>query len=124
MAHTPYCLENTTRTLNLPGGGLEPIVLAGQLVTRLVNLDAGEGVTIMVALADAVANDGDGVVVFSGHGGESWTLPVAFFVSPLRVVPPISIKSIGFNATAHGRAVLIRDGDMPEDKCSFNPGGA
>lgn len=122
--HTPYCLSNTTRTLNLPGGGLEPIVLAGQLVTKLVNLDSGEGVTIMVALADAIANDGDGVVVFTGPGNEVWTLPIAFFVAPLRVVPPTAIKTIGFNATAHGRAVLIRDGDMPQDKCSFNEGGA
>lgn len=122
MAHTPYCLENTTRTLNLPGGGLAAIPLLGQPVTKIVNLDAGEGITIMVALADAIANDGDGVVVLTSSGGVTWTLPIAFFVSPLRLVLPVAILSIGFTATAHGHAVFVRDGDLPEDKCSFTPG--
>lgn len=117
---TPYCTLPTNRTLNLPGGGLEPVTLAGQPVTRNIALDAGEGVTIVVAILSGASTDGE--VILATPSGKRWVIPIAFFVSPLRVVPPEPILTISFNATAAGHAIFVRDGDMPQDKDSFTPG--
>lgn len=124
MAHTPYCLSATSRTLNLPGGGMEPVVLAGQPVAINIALDAGEGVTVMVAIDSVGQADGE-VVLLGIDGRTRWVFPISFvgLVGPIRLVPPSAIKQIQFNTAANGFAVYVRDGDIPTDKCSFNPGG-
>lgn len=125
MSHTPYCLQATAPTLNLPGGGLEPVVLAGQPISINIGLDAGEGVTIMVAIDSVGQADGE-VVLLGVDGRTRWVFPISFvgLVGPIRLVPPSAIKSIQFNTAASGFAVYVRDGDVSQDKCSFNPGGA
>lgn len=125
MAHTPYCIAAVVPTLNLPGGGLPLVAIAaGQPVTINLALDAGEGIVIMVATHLETAQDGE--VILIGVDGTQWVIPSPFIGigAPLRLVPPVAIKAIKFVFATQATAIYVRDGDLPQDKCSFDPGGA
>jgi hypothetical protein len=124
VAHSPFCLSHNVPTLNLPGGGLPLIqIAAGQPETVQLNLDSGEGVTVMVATHLQASNDG--LVQLIAIDGKTWDFPISFIglVGPIRFTAPVKIASIKFSSATAATAIVVRDGDIPQTNCSFNEGG-